>query len=78
MYKQIFETAQLDGAAMCKWNGRSVEVAVRKATQGEAWVDDLLKVRNLCLCANLLRFAAIHVHVFPSFSFCVYAHVNSL
>ncbi len=32
---------------MTKMNGRGVEVAVRNATQGEGWVDDLQKVGPL-------------------------------
>ena len=38
---EIFTSAGLDGAKMNSLNGREVEVAVRKATQGEAWVDDV-------------------------------------
>ena len=37
----IFEASKIDGAKMAKMNGREVEVAVRNATQGEAWVDDV-------------------------------------
>jgi len=43
-YTQVFESAKLDGAKMNSLNGRGVEVAVRNATQGEAWVDDLQKI----------------------------------
>jgi len=39
----IFEAAKLDGVAMNAKNGREVEVCVRNATQGEAWVDDVQK-----------------------------------
>ena len=38
---KIFGTAKLDGAALAGMSGRQVEVAVRNATQGEAWVDDV-------------------------------------
>ena len=40
----VLEAAKLDGAKMAKMNGREVEVAVRNATQGEAWVDDVQNV----------------------------------
>jgi len=43
-YTQVFESAKLDGTKMNSLNGRGVEIAVRNATQGEAWVDDLVKV----------------------------------
>ena len=43
-YLAVFESASLDGAKMNSLNGRGVEVAVRNATQGEAWVDDLQNV----------------------------------
>lgn len=43
-FVQVFESAKLDGAKMNSLNGRGVEVAIRNATQGEAWVDDLQKV----------------------------------
>jgi len=43
-YTQVFGSAKLDGAKMNSLNGRGVEVAVRNATQGEAWVDDLQKI----------------------------------
>jgi hypothetical protein len=41
---QVFAAAKLDGASMATMNGRGVEVAVRNATQGEGWVDDVQKV----------------------------------
>ena len=41
---KVFEQAKLDKAALEAMNGRSVEVAVRNATQGEAWVDDVQTV----------------------------------
>merc|ERR1712086_1128229 len=37
----VFELAGLDGAKMTTCNARGVEVAVRNATEGEAWVDDV-------------------------------------
>merc|ERR1711957_678242 len=37
----VFESAGLDGAKMTTCNARGVEVAVRNATEGEAWVDDV-------------------------------------
>merc|ERR1711865_6858 len=37
----VFESAGLDGAKMASCNARGVEVAVRNATEGEAWVDDV-------------------------------------
>jgi hypothetical protein len=38
---EVFSKSNLDGAKMAGMNGREVEVAVRNATQGEAWVDDV-------------------------------------
>ena len=38
---KIFEAAALDGSKMATLSGRDVEVAVRNATEGEAWVDDV-------------------------------------
>ncbi|KAL3894892.1 MAG: hypothetical protein SGPRY_013679 [Prymnesium sp.] len=40
----VFEAARLDGSVMATMTGRAVEVAVRNATQGEAWVDDVQRV----------------------------------
>eukprot|EP00966_Prymnesium_polylepis_P169848 3926846-Prymnesium_polylepis.1 len=40
----VFEAAKLNGAKMVELTGRAVEVAVRNATQGEAWVDDVQRV----------------------------------
>eukprot|EP00327_Prymnesium_parvum_P042430 CAMPEP_0195647602 /NCGR_PEP_ID=MMETSP0815-20121206/30183_1 /TAXON_ID=97485 /ORGANISM="Prymnesium parvum, Strain Texoma1" /LENGTH=307 /DNA_ID=CAMNT_0040791175 /DNA_START=96 /DNA_END=1020 /DNA_ORIENTATION=+ len=40
----VFEAASLDGAKVTSMTGRAVEVAVRNATQGEAWVDDVQRV----------------------------------
>lgn len=40
----VFEAARLDGSMMATMTGRAVEVAVRNATQGEAWVDDVQRV----------------------------------
>ena len=41
---KVFEAAKLDKDALGSKNGREVEVAVRTATQGEAWVDDVQNV----------------------------------
>jgi len=38
---KVFEVAKLDGASLLGMTGRAVEVAVRNATEGEAWVDDV-------------------------------------
>ena len=59
-FEQVFTAAKLDGAAMTTMNGRGVEVAVRNATQGEGWVDDLQKVgiRWRCTCACACAAAA--------------------
>jgi hypothetical protein len=38
---KVFEAAKLDGAKMAEANGRAIEVAIRNATEGEAWVDDV-------------------------------------
>ena len=43
-FAKVFESAKLDGAKMVSLNHRGVETAIRNATQGEAWVDDLQKV----------------------------------
>ena len=40
----IFETAKLSSDVLQEMTGRAVEVAVRNATQGEAWVDDVQRV----------------------------------
>merc|ERR1712086_974730 len=37
----VFESAGLDGAKMTTCNARGIEVLVRNATEGEAWVDDV-------------------------------------
>ena len=39
---QIFEAAKLDGAKLAKITVRGVEALVRKATQGESWVDSVI------------------------------------
>ena len=38
---KVFQAANLDGETMNQLGGRAVEVAVRGATQGESWVDDV-------------------------------------
>ena len=38
---KIFEGSKLNGSKLSSMTGRAVEVAVRNATQGEAWVDDV-------------------------------------
>tara|TARA_B110001452_G_scaffold154522_1_gene128555 strand:- start:18 stop:866 length:849 start_codon:yes stop_codon:yes gene_type:complete len=40
---KVFTSASLDGAKMASLNARGVEVMVRNATEGEAWVDDVQK-----------------------------------
>ena len=58
-FAQVFAAAKLDGAAMSTMNGRAVEVAVRNATQGEGWVDDLQKVVvRAHFCGKLERICA--------------------
>jgi len=64
-YTQVFESAKLDGAKKSSLNGRGVEVAVRNATQGEAWVDDLQKIVNDMIitgCAYQCRVSLQIVH----------------
>ena len=39
---KIFSAAGLDGAKMCAFaNARELEIAIREATEGEGWVDDV-------------------------------------
>ena len=39
--EKVFTSAGLDGAKMGECNARGIEVLVRNATEGEAWVDDV-------------------------------------
>mmetsp|Transcript_18370 Transcript_18370/g.47039 ORF Transcript_18370/g.47039 Transcript_18370/m.47039 type:complete len:236 (-) Transcript_18370:522-1229(-) len=39
---KVFEAAKLGKTSLETMNGRAVEVNVRKATEGEAWVDDVI------------------------------------
>ena len=38
---KVFTSAGLDGSKMATLNARGVEVMIRNATEGEAWVDDV-------------------------------------
>ena len=42
--KKVFARAGLDGSKLVEMTARGVEVALRKVTQGEAWVDDVQRV----------------------------------
>jgi len=43
-YERLFSSSNLTGSTLNSLNGHGVGVAVRKATAGEAWVDDLVNV----------------------------------
>ncbi len=55
----IFTAANLDGEKMSKMNGREVEVAVRNATQGEAWVDDVQNALKSMLSEEAAKNTAV-------------------
>ena len=55
---KIFGTAKLDGAALAGMSGRQVEVAVRNATQGEAWVDDVQNALKGMLSEDCLLYTS--------------------
>jgi uncharacterized membrane protein YgcG len=52
---KVFEKAKLDGAKLLSFsNAREVQVAIRKVTQGESWVDDVIDCAKTFLPAEVL------------------------
>ena len=49
---KVFQAAKLDKAALETMNGRAVEVNVRKVTEGEAWIDDVICALKAMLSAE--------------------------
>jgi len=52
---KVFTDANLDPDSLTTMTGRAVEVAVRKATEGEAWVDDVQRVLQGMLSEDMAK-----------------------
>lgn len=51
---KVFEAAKLDGAKLLSFaSARELEIAIRKITQGESWVDDVVEFTKTYLPKNV-------------------------